>query len=665
MPKFNDKWNLTNIPPKGDKDVAEFAFSLFEIARIEKERLNKPADFLANYALYRGRQMAAGTPIINKAQTPVNLYFANIERTVSNITARNPTGEVVDLDGIEDGAEEIFTTKLKKWWKDTSQQSKTRLSARTMEIYGITAEKPYWDKEQKQPNIMLTDPFAFFPAPGYYDDLGTEPPYVCFAYLAFVDKIEKEFGVTGIAPDEAYDLLGTEREKYKADNYEATKNRLGNYKDSMVRVNDTGKVSSDKKVERCLIIEVWVRDNRTKIIKESVPVFDNNGFPLADERGNPIIEQSTREEPVYPDGVRKITITAKKPGQKSKDRSGYMVLDDSPNPNINPALEISLASQTHPWGRFPVYAANSYRDLITIWGFAAAEQVGDLVVKINRIVSKLVAYVINVMSPPLIVQKHCGISREMIESTISKAGRLILMPTIPNARIEFMQIPNLPATFFNVLDLIIKLYDRVYQIEDADRGQAPKGVIAASAIVALQERNQVLMQAKTSAIDSLAEQRSRWAIGLWQNFGIKPELVEVSGNPVEFIGARYAGRKFSYVVEAGSTTPRTSLQNQEMAQALYQERAIDRRALLETINFPDWKKIMERMGENEIDQALQILIEAGLPEEEARTLKQYLLQPQGGTGDTNQGSQQTRSVKPARAKSEQGQMPPAEVQAES
>ena len=665
MPKFNDKWNLTNIPPKGDKDVAEFAFSLFEIARIEKERLNKPADFLTNYALYRGRQMA-GTPVINKAQTPVNLYFANIERTVSNITARNPTGEVVDLDGIEDGAEEIFTTKLKKWWKDTNQQGKTRLSARTMEIYGITTEKPYWDKEQKQPNIMLTDPFAFFPAPGYYDDLGTEPPYVCFAYLDFVDKIEKEFGVTGVAPDEAYELLGTEREKYKADNYEATKNRIGNYKDSMARVKDSGMVSSDKKVERCLIIEVWVRDNRTKIIKESAPIFDDNGFPLADEGGNPIIEQSTREESVYPDGVRKITITARKPGQKSKDRSGYMVLDDSPNPNINPALEISLASQTHPWGRFPVYAANSYRDLVTIWGFAAAEQVGDLVVKINRIVSKLVAYVINVMSPPLIVQKHCGISREMIESTISKAGRLILMPTTPNARIEFMQIPNLPATFFNVLDLIIKLYDRVYQIEDADRGQAPKGVIAASAIVALQERNQMLMQAKTSAIDSLVEQRSRWAIGLWQNFGIKPELVEVSGDPVEFIGARYAGRKFSYVVEAGSTTPRTSLQNQEMAQALYKERAIDRRALLETINFPDWKKIMERMGENEIDQALQILIEAGLPKEEAMTLKQFLMQPQGGPGDTNQENQgnQTRTVKPAGAKSGQGQMPPAEVQSE-
>ena len=203
---------------------------------------------------------------------------------------------------------------------------------------------------------------------------------------------------------------------------------------------------------------------------------------------------------------------------------------------------------------------------------------GDLIVKINQIISKLIAYVINVMAPPLIVQKHCGITKEMIENQISKAGRLILMPTTPNARIEFMQIPNLPSTFFQVLDMIVKMFDRIYQIEDADRGQAPSGVIAASAIVALQERNQVMMQAKTSSIDSLAEHRSRWAIGLWQNFGVQADLVEVAGEPTEFIGTRYAGRKFSYVVEAGSTTPRTSLQVQELSAALFAEGTIDQQA---------------------------------------------------------------------------------------
>jgi hypothetical protein len=240
------------------------------------------------------------------------------------------------------------------------------------------------------------------------------------------------------------------------------------------------------------------------------------------------------------------------------------------------------------------------------------------------------------MQPPLVIQQHCGITREMIETSSKKSGRLVLMPTTPNALIKFLEIPNLPATFFQVLDIIIKFFDRVYQIEDADRGVAPTGVIAASAIVALQERNQILMQSKTSAIDTLAEQRSRWAIGLYQNFGTAADSVSVGGNMVAFRGVQYAGRKFNYVVESGSMSPRTSLQVEEQAKEFFQMRAIDARALLETTNFPNWKAIIERTGETQLDMALQVLIAAGLPQETALRLKQVLMQPQGGPGDTTQ-----------------------------
>ena len=201
-----------------------------------------------------------------------------------------------------------------------------------------------------------------------------------------------------------------------------------------------------------------------------------------------------------------------------------------------------------------------------------------------------------------------------------------------------MQIPNLPSTFFQVLEVIVGFFDRVYAIESADRGQAPRGVIAAAAIISLQERNQELMQSKTSAIETLAENRSRWCIGLYQNFGTTSEYVEVAGDPVEFVGTAYAGRKFSYVVESGSTTPRTSLQMQEVAKWLWESKAIDQRAVLEIMNVPDWKGIVERTGETQLDQALQILIDSGLPEEDAFKLKQYLMQPDQGPGDTDKNS---------------------------
>jgi len=144
------------------------------------------------------------------------------------------------------------------------------------------------------------------------------------------------------------------------------------------------------------------------------------------------------------------------------------------------------------------------------------------------------------------------------------------------------------------------------------------------------------MQTKTTSIDSLVEQRSRWAIGLYQNFGTTEDTVSVNGTTEVFQGIAFAGRKYGYVVEAGSTTPRTNLQIQEMAMGLAEKNFIDRRALLEVLNFPNWKEIVERLGENQLDQALNILVQAGMPIEMAQQLKITLAQTQGGPGDATQ-----------------------------
>jgi len=629
---MDERWDLNHVPPKGHADVAEFAAMLFDIARAAKERLKKPQAFLANYSLYRGQKPQKitgrkGYSQSKKTLVPVNLYFSNVERTVANITARNPTGEVVDLDGEDDGSEQVLTVALKKWWKDTNQQQKTRASARQMEIYGITTEKPLFNKAEDRPDIMVTDPFAFFPAPGYYDDIAIEAPYIAYLYTDFVSSIEAEFKAKDIAVDDAHDLLGASREDFQPINQHGQ--TIGNYADPMT-IKETGHSDDNKAVQRGIIIEVWVRDRRMTSVSESAPLLDAKGMQVLGPDGTPLVAVETNKVPVYRDAIRKITISkTKDPGIKS----GWVVLEDCENPNLNPALPDEYARNTYPWGRLPVYHANSYKDQVSLWGFSAAEQTADLNEKINQIISKLISYVVNVMAPPLIVQQHCGITKEMITSELGKEGRLILMPSVPNARIEFLQIPNLPSTFFQVLDLIVKMYDRVYQIEDADRGVAPTGVIAASAIVALQERNQVLMQSKTSAIDSLAEERARWAIGLWQNFGTEPETASVAGEQVVFSGIQFAGRKFNYVVEAGSSTPRTSLQNQELILSLGQQGLVSRRYVLETLNLPGWKEEIERGGESQLDMALQVLIEAGLPQESALQLKQFLIQPQGGPGD--------------------------------
>jgi hypothetical protein len=132
------------------------------------------------------------------------------------------------------------------------------------------------------------------------------------------------------------------------------------------------------------------------------------------------------------------------------------------------------------------------------------------------------------------------------------------------------------------------------------------------------------MQTKSSCIDNLAEQRSRWAIGLWQNWGTEEDFAEIQGERIAFRMVNYVGRKFNFVVESGSSTPRTSLQLQETAKWLYETRAIGQKGLLEAVNWPNWKEEVARTAETQLDQALQILIDAGLPEPVAIALKNQL-----------------------------------------
>jgi hypothetical protein len=81
--------------------------------------------------------------------------------------------------------------------------------------------------------------------------------------------------------------------------------------------------------------------------------------------------------------------------------------------------------------------------------------------------------------------------------------------------------------------------------------------------------------------------------------------------------------------------PRTSLQLEEQAKDLYDKGAIDRQALLEALNFPNWKKIIERSSEGQVDQALQILVAAGLDDETAYALRAYVMEQNQGPGGSN------------------------------
>jgi hypothetical protein len=205
--------------------------------------------------------------------------------------------------------------------------------------------------------------------------------------------------------------------------------------------------------------------------------------------------------------------------------------------------------------------------------------------------------------------------------------------------------------------MLVTMHARIHAIQDSDRGESPRGITAASAIVALQERNAVLIQHKIDGIDGLVAERGNYTIAQWQMHGHNIETILADDETYEFKGDTLAGKRFNYTVESGSSMPKTSLQLQEQAVKLFEVGAIDKQALLESVNFPKFKEILERMGEDQLDMAMNIMIQAGMPEPDAINIKEMLMQAQGGPGSMTQTPpEQAQTPQPGVPRAQQGEI---------
>jgi len=613
-----EKWSLSNLPPEGHPDVGRFFWdNCFMVSEAEKDRLNLKDRWRENHRIWRGG--AVQRSLRNKNAVTANLIFSNVQRTVANLTAKNPAAEVVSLDGsyqvdqstgepivdengepIPDDSDKKVTVRMKDWWNTTEQINILVDSALDMEIYGITIEKGVLDPTNNECSVVALDPYSYVIAPGNWLT-PNDSPYVGMATAIRPDAVEAMFGLEegSINADEVYSILGEEREENRP-----AAGKIGNITTTMYgskTMHPRGNVQGGE--DRALVVELFVRDN--------------SKIEVVDEAGNKTSQKK------YPGGIRMVTLA----------NSGDLVCMDAANPNVNPELTREEQANTYLYDHFPYSTAVSYRDTTSPWGFSAAEQVGDLAEKISELLSRMYRYLARVMLPPLVLPLDTGLT----EDDVNNNPGLILTPQTGSsgAGIRYVDVPSLPADTTRLFDMLLGIFDRVYQIEDADRGDTPNRIVAASAIVALQERNQVLMRHKIRMVDYLIRQRGRMAISFFQNFGVTTDSIKVDDAVKGIRGLDLIGRKFQYVVESGSTITQTSLQVQEQAVDLFEKGAIDSQALLETMNFPNWRAIVERMAESgdQLEQAAQIFIQAGVPPETVGQLIEFARQTQVQNGN--------------------------------
>lgn len=613
-----EKWSLTNLPPEGHPDVGRWFWdNCFMASEEEKERLNLKSRWIENHRIWRGG--AVQRSMRNKNAVTANLIFSNVQRTVANLTAKNPSAEVVSLDGamktdmsgnpvhdengqpIPDDSEKKVTIRMKDWWNTTEQINILVDSAINMEIYGTTVEKAVLDPSTGDADVIVVDPYSYIIAPGNWAT-PNDAPYCGMATAMRPDEVEAMFDLEPdtVTPDDVYSTLGEDREENRPVITGTTVSAAASlYGSKTTHVRNATRGSHD----RALVVELFVRDNST-------------GDTVDEDTGEIVSIKK------YPGGIRIVTLA----------NGGELVCADRANPNVNPEIPREYQVNTYLFDHFPYWTAVSYRDPSSPWGFSAAEQVGDLAEKVSELLSRMYRYLARVMLPPLVLPLDTGLT----EDDVNNNPGLILTPQTGAAgsHIRYVDVPSLPSDTVRLFDMLMGVFDRVYQIEDADRGDTPNRIVAASAIVALQERNQVLMRHKIRQVDYLIRQRGRCAVSFFQNFGVTTDNIKVDDAVDGIRGIDLIGRKFQYVVESGSTITQTSLQVQEQAVDLADKGHIDSQALLETLNFPNWRAIVERMAErgDQIEQAANIFAQAGVPQETVAQLVQLARQSQYGSG---------------------------------
>lgn len=628
-----ERFGLADAPAKGDPAVPEFFGRLYEEARDEVFRLGMHERWMANYTLSRAktmvhqrfRDMLRGG---HNASLSLGLIGANIERTVANITARNPVASVQATSG-DEAVSSSLSAMVDQWNNEEQQHHTLELAVKIQETYGTVVEKAVLDPETGKPIPCPLDITAFLPAPGKYHDV-QKMPYCCHHYTQDVSLIERRHPalkgmVTELAKRDA--LFLTDREDVIIDSNmqgagPGSLPASGGYDPNRYsdKTNQPGPYGKNG-----LVVEVWFRDRSVSMKKQVVQTIDATTGEVVEKEVEVPVEN-------FPGGIRLVVLVQGMDKESSKGRGEYLVAYDGPNPNVNHNLPIDVIRNCYLYSKFPFSVSRSYLDTEMFWGFSQAETTGDIAQAIDELWRIIVKYLKLSLLPPVIIPRDTGIDK----SQFAYVERLVLQPASAQSGsgIRFLEMPTPPAWLFQALDVLTRFFDRTSQIEDVDRGDAPAGIVAASAIQMLQERAAALIRAKIRAVDSLVRNRGRMFISMVQNFHTEPELINVSGKAVEIVGVSFAREKFSYIVESGSTVIKTEAEERSMAMELFQVGAIDQRALLEAVKFRGWREVIERMAEaGPLEQAMEILVQAGLPVEIVEQLYQMAMETQGGPGD--------------------------------
>ena len=606
------------LPPENHPRVGYRVFEILAEILQDKNDLGLPAKWMRAYELSKNRHWrntSKKAPLVT-----ANMLHSHRVRTVNTLTDNNPTFNVIQVGEVEGDPEkeDIFDTLLKTaefWWTDTEQQSVLEETVLNGELYGATFEKVIFDRTLEgglgEVETLTVDPWHI----GWY-------PVKC-------KKIEKAHAVLHFYPmsvrearwrwpDMAEDIvsdseyikmLGDQRLEIKANSLGSTDQgyftQIGNAIKQILSTFGTGggKGSGDLK-EETLICECWVKDYTREKLQAPAPE------PAAEGQESPEAAPEVEPEPKvqaadkYPGNIRCVIVC----------NGGKVVLEDKPNPSINPEINVEQAAQTYLWGRFPFSKAQSHTDTGNPWGMSDFEQLEMLNIEINKTISQLTLVKDRVARVKLINPKDSGVSN----NEFTNAPGIVNPSSAMAAQgIRYLDPPSINPELFKVLDIYRDLFFVVAGSFELESAQTPgREVIAYKAIAALLERAATMLRGKIRNYTKLIRERGRMYLSHVMNWYTEER----------FISYEQDGKKMSRAIRgtdmllpaklsvvSGSTMPVSRVQEREEALGLFEKGAIDAEELLKKLDWKDYKDVIARVKSGPVGEFISKLGMMGFP----------------------------------------------------
>lgn len=584
MPDTHKNYEL--IPPEGDRNVGNTVFEILGIIVEEKARLGLKKMWNRNYEMRRNKhwktQSAIGVPLVS-----ANMVYAHIQRTSNTLTDNNPTFNVAQIGTTDEASKEWFADLQRcteHWWQETEQQDKFETSVINGETYGICLEKMGFDPTAEyglgDAETIIVDPFYFGWYPTTLKDISElqKSEAVVYFYLESVRTLRRKYPEMAeeIKPNkDILEALGDDRRDINAnDSKKKTSNMLISMSNVVKNVinflSGTGTTEDDETV----ICEMYVRDN-TEV----------NG------------------KLKYPGGIRYILACAPN-----------IVLEDKPNPSINPNLSEEEARQTYLYDKFPFYGANSVKDTTSAWGCSDIEQIEWLNMELNKALSQFVLEKDRAARKKLINPKDSGVEN----------GEFTNFPGIINPvnsqvsmGIRYLDTPPSSTDYDKAITIFKDLAFMTVGTFDLDQAQTQSNVIAYKAIAALLERAATMMRGKIRSYSRLIRERGRMYLSMVQNFYTEARWITYRDDEGRTSAKEITGSDMiipaKLTVVTGSTLPISRVQQREEAITLYGSQAIDRQELLERIDWPNRNEVVKRIEAGPLGAIMDKLAMAGVP----------------------------------------------------